>query len=78
MERSGEMKKKKFFFFDSRAGTVEQDHENPSDELDSMDREEKLEHFSGIISECLGLLQKLGEAVEVRGGDFFFFLHIIK
>ncbi|EEB18474.1 exocyst componenet sec8, putative [Pediculus humanus corporis] len=60
----GSRARRKLLDASMKAGTVEQDHENPSDELDSMDREEKLEHFSGIISECLGLLQKLGEAVE--------------
>lgn len=38
---------------------MDHDFQNIQEDVDDLDREERLQHFSAIIAECLGLLQKL-------------------
>ncbi|KAK6635581.1 hypothetical protein RUM44_000835 [Polyplax serrata] len=42
-----------------RGSDMDHDFQNIQEDVDDLDREERLQHFSAIIAECLGLLQKL-------------------
>lgn len=47
-------------------GELDHDLQNLPDDADDLDSEERTEHFTSVIIECLGLLQKIPDAVEVK------------